>query len=829
MSRRLKITIGIGVSLLIIIVASLIFLRFLVVRSFPVTDGSLTVEGIGNQVHIYRDQLGVPHIQAATETDLFFAIGYVHAQDRLWQMDLIRRTGQGRLSEVIGKPALDFDQLFRTLDLDRLSINLTKHLHPEVLIALEAYARGVNNFIEQNRSRLPIEFDMLDYRPEPWEPQHSVLVARMMAWELNLASMTDLALGQIASKVGIKKALALVPAWPAEAPSIVPEIHQKSSQSKPRIVDEAAIGVLKRGVFPTRFLEWNQMYREQASNNAQSGGSNSWVVSSSRSERGRPILANDIHLPMPAPARWYQIHFTSNDRGWNVAGLTVPGAPLVVFGRNSHLAWGITNVMADDTDFFVERLDSSRTSQFIDGRWYPLEVREERILIKDADSLMFTVRRGIRGPIVDEFAIPDSLNPQSFHQYGITMRWTGYELSDEIYGFYLMNKARNAAEFDAGAREITVPGLNFVYADTAGNIGYWTAARIPIRRGGHGMFPIAGWTSANDWQGFIPTGDLPRLWNPADDFIATANNNVAGDWYQHHISDLWDPPSRIERIHELLSSTDQFGEDDFRRFQMDRLSPFGKKLAAEFTTSLRSLPTPDAETEALLEYFRNWDFRFESNDVASSAINVGFVKLVQNIFGDELDQKILGYYLSFSGLPSRAIERLLDSDPAGWFDDVRTDSVETKHLVILRSIQEAIGDLRTKFGSDLKNWRWGNLHTVTFEHPFGRIAPLDRVLNIGPFPIGGGLTTVNKADFRLNRPYATSVGPSIRNVIDLGNHDFFWSVITTGQSGQPLHDHYDDQSLLWLNGGYHKILLNWNTIVASGWDHLVLELGDRAR
>ena len=832
MSKPLKLAIGVSVSLAIIAVAVFFFLRYLLIKSFPITEGIIPVSGIQSPVHIFRDELGVPHILADDERAMFFAIGYVHAQDRLWQMDLVRRTGQGRLSEIFGAAAVEFDKLFRTIDLARTADTLAERLHPESKRALEAYALGVNAFIADNETRLPVEFDMLNYKPDLWEPRHSLIVARMMAWELNLASMADLPLGLIAARVGADRAIELVPPWPSDAPTTVRSPRATTSREEQTPIDLSALEVLKNATQPRWFITVNRMYREQAGNQGQSGGSNCWVVGASRSASGKPILANDIHLPMSAPARWYQLHCSCGKPGsarmpeqdssqFDVAGLTVPGAPFVILGRNKHIAWGITNMMVDDADFFIEQVDSTSSSYLFNGNWRPIRSREELIYIGKSDSAIVWVRRTHHGPIVDEFERRDSVG-RLVGRYAVSMRWTGFDVSDEPYGFYLINRARDSEEFEVGVSAVTVPGLGMVCAETTGSIGYWSASRIPKRGTANPMFPLAGWTGQNEWQGYVPFPELPRLSNPPEDYIATANNKIVGSEYPYYISDLWEPPSRIQRIHELHDSREAPSIEDFERFQMDITSPFSKQLAGAIIEAIKSASQTDPEMKAVLEYLRNWDFRYGKDDIVSMIVDASFVKLVHNTFADELGDSLLYFYTSVSAMPYRAVGSLLEKDSSAWFDDIRTPQVESRDDILLTSVRDAINTLREKFGPDMKSWRWGLEHTVTFEHPLGKRRPLDRVFNIGPFPVGGSATTINKADFRIRLPYSTVVGPSIRQVIDLSNASGFWSVITTGQSGQPLHKHYDDQTVLWLNGSYHWISLDWNSIRNSNWEHLEL-------
>jgi penicillin amidase len=801
LSRPLKIALGVVTVLVVLAVGLFLFARHLVTKSFPITSGTLALPGLYETVSVYRDELGVPHLMAQNEHDMFFAAGFVHAQDRLWQMDLTRRAGEGRLSEIFGKETLAFDKLFRTIGIRRIAEAMDQQLSHESRLVLSAYADGVNAFIRTSEGKLPVEFDMLEYHPEEWQPRHSLIAARMIAWELNLAWFTDITFGIIAEKVELSKASEIFPSWERNAP---------------RIVAEASIDEMGSG-----FLSANSDFLAFMGADGLQGGSNCWAIGPERSATGKPLLANDLHLTMPAPARWYQIHLRCPD--WNVAGVSLPGTPLVVIGRNDYLAWGVTNAMIDDADFFVEKLDSTRTMYMVQNRQIPVDNREETIYLGKDDSTVITVRSTRHGPLVDEVHSLLKNGNSSFRQYGLAMRWTGLDTSDEIHAFSLMNKARNAEEFENGLSHFAVPGQNFVYADSSGNIGYWTAGRIPIRGRVNPMIPLPGWTEENDWRGFVPFAQLPRLWNPPEGFIATANNKIASENYPYYISELWEPPSRIMRIRELLTTGEPLRVDDFKRFQMDVASPFGKEFVSHLLSAFENAPASETTPDAALEYLRNWHFRFERDDVASTIVSVTFNHFLKNVFLDEMGDSLFRQFVTFSAIPYRVTSQLLASENSSWFDDVATHVVETKHQILRKSLDDAVNELESTLGTDTRLWRWGTLHTVTFAHPFGSRKPLDRVFNIGPFPAGGSGTTINKAELRLHSPYRVAVGPSMRHIIDLGDHSSFLSVITSGQSGQALHTHYSDQTLLWLNGGYHTLVYNWETISQTTWDRLILE------
>ncbi len=806
MSKLAKVSIGIGSTLLLVSLAGFIFLRHLVTKSFTVTHGSITVIDLHGDVDVYRDPYGIPHIHAEDEHDLMVAVGYVHAQDRLWQMDLMRRAGEGRLAEVLGDSAVALDRLFRTIDLRGVAAKIKEQLHPESRRLLEDYAAGVNAFIRTQQGALPVEFDMLNYVPEPWTVEQSVLMTRLMAWELNLAWWTDLTYGEIATKVPLEKLQEIFPTFPDSVPVTVPSPLMKRALT-------GAEGMLDAG----------RKYRDFFGLGPLSVGSNGWAVDSSKSVSGKPILANDPHLGMPSPSRWYEMHLSAP--GWNIAGVSIPGVPLIVIGHNSHLAWGLTNAMIDDADFYIEKPDSTKPGHYIfRDTSLPFVEREEKIYIGSRDSLIMTVRSTRHGPIInDVHPIAKGAGHDSLHNALIAMRWTGLDVSDEIYAFSLMNRATNHAEFENALKEFTVPGQSVVYADQEGNIAYWTAGHIPIRGKQNAMLPLPGWTGDAEWQGFVPFNELPMLLNPREGFVACANQKIADRSFPYYISTLWEPPSRIQRIRQLLTSADKFTGNDFKQFQQDLYSIYAKDVTQEILHAYAGQQPADQIVSMALDYLRNWDYRFTQSDIATTIFNAFFVRFLHNTFEDEMGPDVFSRFVFFGAIPYRVAGQLLAADDSLWFDDVRTPVRESKNDIIRKSVSEAVTDLQTTLGMNMKTWQWGALHTVTFSHPFGKRKPLDRVFNIGPFSIGGGGTSVNKSEYRFMTPYAVAVGPSMRQVVDLGDSLSSSLIITSGESGQPLHQHYNDQTPLWLNGGYLNVTMDWNEIRDAKWDHLLLK------
>ena len=799
LSKRAKLIIGSLGLLLLALVIAVLFLRYQLRKSFPETSGTLTLEGLHAVVDVTRDEFGVPRIAARNEHDLMVALGYVHAQDRLWQMDMARRAAEGRLSELFGKRTLDFDRMFRIAGLRRISEALERQLSPASKDRLQWYADGVNAFIAGHQGKFPLEFDLLNYEPEAWTPVHSVLIGRFMAWELNLSWWTDLTLGAIADRVGLEKTLDILPPYPASVPPIVPSRDWRSY---------ASLG--------GAYLRTAQDFCAFFGGAGMAGGSNAWVIAPRLSSSGKVILANDTHLPLQLPSRWYEVQLYAP--GYAVRGMSVAGIPAIIAGRNDRIAWGLTNVMADDADFYVERIDSVDSSKYLDGsEWVTMTSLHEEIQVRGDSTVPLTVRLTRHGPVITDINRP-LMNAS--YPYVASMRWTGAELDDEFEAFNRIDRAGNWKEFTEGVRGFTVPGQNFVYGDVDGNIGYWCGVRLPVRGRQNSILPLPGWDRSTDWKGFVPFEQLPHLYNPPEGYIATANNKIVDDTYPYHISDLWEPPSRILRLHEILGQRGElFSVEDFERLQVDCVSHHAREVVpyvlAAFADSAVGLP----EGDRVFEYLRNWNFVFSRDDIATAIFQQFFVFLLRNIYEDEMGKDLFHDFVILGNIPVRVTTRLLEEGRSPWFDDVGTPAIETRDDIIRKSLRESIVALRDRFGEDTRSWRWGEMHTVMLQHPFGLVKPLDRVFNLGPFPYGGGQTSLISGEYSYNEPFAVIVGASFRQIFDMADSGNVRAVLPSGQSGQVFNSHYGDQTDLWLNGGYR--------IVRSGtsgarWEQLYL-------
>ena len=801
MRPRVKILIGVGSAVVVVVLALLVIGYVLATKSFPQTTGTLTIEGLLEPVTIHRDGFGLPHVFASNDHDAYLAAGFLHAQDRLWQMELIRRAGGGRLAEILGEKALPVDRLFRTLGLLSLARHIVSELDAESRAALEDYAKGVNAYITANRSSLPVEFDMLGIEPDPWLPEHSVLLSKLMAWELNYSRWVDITYGYIVERVGEARARELYPDWPPDAPVIVP----KELQGK----ETSSLG--------KDLLAADRAFQELTGLGGFGSGSNSWVVSGAKTVTGKPLLANDPHLVLTTPARWYEMHLSTPTM--DVSGASLPGIPFIVIGRNRSIAWGVTNAMMDDEDFYVEEVDSAEqpTRYRFNGAWMPIEVHVDTILVKDALPVVLTSYRTHRGPIVNRIEPSAVLSSRL-----LSMRWTGMDVSKETQAFYLIDRATSWKEFREGLRYFSAPAQNFVFADTAGNIGYYTGGRIPLRKVQRLAPPFPGSTDEYDWKGFVPFEENPHSFNPPAGFLASANNRIADASYPYYISGHWEPSWRIQRIEEVLKLPGKLEPEDLQRLQLDVVSPQAKMIVPEILAAYSDTTAADEDVRTALTYFRNWNYTMRPDDVPTSLFQSFLMRAIHNTFEDELGDAVSLLYDTLASRPLIAITELLKKDSSLWFDDVTTDHPETKIEIVRKSLEEGVRDLRQRYGGELREWNWGTVHQVEFSHVFGENALLRSLFNVGPFPVGGSHSTVWKGDYRIRSAFRNFVGPSTRQIFDLSDPNNTRAVTPPGQSGQLYHKNHADQVPLWLAGAYRKVPMDRGLIERAQYDVLQL-------
>lgn len=765
----------------------------------PLPDYSSTIElqGVQQPIDIHWDEFGVPHIYARSEQDLYFALGYVHAQDRLWQMTLSQLAAEGRFAEFFGAELVDFDKYHRTLGFWRMAEQLRDSvMNEQEMSVLDAYSNGVNEFINTNKNRLPVQFSLAGMEPFSWNPTRSIAVSRLMGWELNLSWWSEITYNYLKSTLPPEQFEELQLSWDADLPTSLND-------------DETINLISSAALLPMLNLEIDR--RKLLQVEGSHVGSNAWVVDGSKTPSGYPMLAGDPHLGLDMPGKWYEVHLNLN--GKNVSGVTIAGVPAVVLGQNDHIAWSFTNIMADDTDFFLEKMDPKDRGRYVvdsaqagQVAYRNFERIREVIKVKDADEVLHEIRFTKHGPVVSDI-YP---NAPLIQDEVIAMQWTGYELTNELRSLYRINWAENFQDFQQALPSFGVPGQNFMYGDREGNIAMFSTAKLPIRSGNKVLLR-RGWEPRDDWQGFIPFEELPSVINPAKGWIANANNKLATNIYPHYLATFWEPPSRIQRINEVLQSKQILNAEDMIALQNDSYSQFAATLTPVLLDIVSNQQAYDFSLP--VSYLENWDFKYTESSTAASIFDVFFLKFTENTFRDEFGEAAYQNFVVHELIPVRTMRSLI-TDSSSFYDNIRTEARETREDIVLKSMQDAILFLSDSLGSEPFEWRWEQLHTLTLKPPlFGRAAEdpnapgalkliVDNILSKGPYSVVGHGMSVNNGQYSWEQPFEMTLGASVRRIVDFSDLSATRSVLPTGQSGNPLSTHYGDQTELWLNRQY---------------------------
>jgi len=744
-------------------------------QSLPQIEGTVTLSGLKAPVEIVRDRHGVPHIYANSVDDAYFALGFAHAQDRLWQMEMNRRIGSGRLSEALGAATLDADKFLRTLGVRRAAEATLKALSAEARSQLDAYAAGVNAFLAQRPGPLPPEFLLTGVSPEPWHGADSVAWIKMMAWDLGGNWRSELLRLRLAKKLSTAQIGEFLPPYPGDA----------------------ALAIADYGAL-YRQLDASKLAALALPGISESGASNNWVMAGSRTASGKPLLANDPHLGLAAPAVWYFAHLSAP--GFEVMGATLPGVPGVVLGRNQRIAWGFTNTGPDVQDLYVERVDAAGQVLAPQG-WQKLATRSELIKVKGQADVALTVRESRHGPLIsDVFKPAAEALPQG---YALSLAWTALrqdDLSMQAAGKFA--SAGNWNEFLAAARDFHSPQQNMVYADTEGNIGFVAPGRVPLRKPGNdlkGQAPAPGWDAKYDWDGFIAFEELPQSYNPASGELMSANHKIVPEDYPHYLTSEWLPPYRAQRIAQLLGATAKHTPQSFARIQADTVS----LQVREILPLLLKARPQGAEAQQVVQELGKWNADMAIEGPEPLIVSAWLRELGRLIYADELGDMFDG---AWEHRATFMHDVLADKGGQGrWCDDVATPAKESCAELLPRALDLALADLKRRYGDERKQWRWGEAHFALSEHrPFGRQAQLAKFFDVR-VPSPGDTYTVNVGRNTLGNesaPYASRHSASLRAVYDLAEPDKSMYIHSTGQSGNVLSPLYRNFAERWSRAEY---------------------------
>jgi penicillin amidase len=816
MRSWLQSAIGLTITAIVLAGCFVLFAVLLATRSHPVPyqEEQATV---GDTVRIYRNSFGIPHVVGTSLEDVVFAQGVAHAQDRLWQMDVWRRVGRGTLAEVLGSEAVAVDAFMRTIDIAGIARQNIRSIDGRTRRLLEEYSRGINTFIERNLEDLPFEFDALGYTPAPWTPEDCLVVGRALAFEVSLAFWSDLVFAQIALKRGRGAEKLFIPRSDI-GPYVLDSSMRKADtgfvtgRSISAAQSNSASGNGDELHHSQHLLSSLRAVRERLGMQGSGFGSNCWAV---RGEDGSASLANDPHLSVSMPPKWYQIHMSAP--GFNVVGMSLPGIPFVLSGRNDHVAWGFTNTMIDDVDYVLERVDPKNSNYYFDGNGGRVKFRYRRdtIKIRDRADSLIDLRFTNRSCVVSDYHLlrtpsvitktPRTMSTTILNSSCLTMRWTARYRSDEITALFKINRSTSVNDVVAAVATWGAPTLTFSVAAKNGSIGTVIAGYVPRRGSADPHLPIPTDVQGADWSGVVSSRSLGLLMNPSRGFVASANNAIAPN-PPMFIGSIYEPPSRIQRIHELLSIYRSPNARDHQVMQLDIVSPYARAMCSRLVPILRRGASRYGDIEQrALKVLARWDGTQTSLDPASTIYAVFLQRMLWNTFKDELGEQLYYDWSLVSNLPLRKLDEMINDPSAVVWDDVSTAQREDLAWITIRSFIEAVAELRERFDNeDIPTWTYGRVHTVTFPHLFGDHPLMRPVMNQGPFEVSGSQTTVQATEWSIGNPYATRVAASMR-VVSMMRDSIQYSVVPGGASGQPLSAHYADQLQLWLKGGYVRI------------------------
>lgn len=758
-------------SIALILLAVVIFLNAYISKSKPQIEGNMAVDVLDEEVTVTRDEQGVPHISAKSDADLYRAQGFVQAQDRMFQMDLARRQASGRLSEVVGAAAVTTDQFFRTFSLREAAKDSWAGYDEDAKQVLSWYAEGVNAYMEQasEQGKLSFEFKLLEYEPEHWTEVDSLTIGKFMAYDLggNWSSLAvrHWALGNYPED----KARELFITYPEDKPAIIAANLENQV---------TVAGQFDPTVIPNEF-----------------NGSNNWVVSGDKTKSGHPLLADDPHLGLSTPSIWYQMHLQSPEQ--NVSGVIFAGIPGIILGHNDEIAWGVTNVGPDVQDLYIETPNPENPTQFkYEGKWEQAEVRNEPIKVKDGETVDFEVVVTRHGPIVSNVMFDVEEPTAQF-----SMQWTALEPTRELQAVLNMNKASNWDEFETALEDFHAPAQNFVFAGKDGTIAYKANGRIPIRKSGDAQLPVPGDSEEYGWQGYVPYDELPTVVNPAEGYIATANNQVVDNSYPYHITDFWAQSYRYERIAEVLEEGDDFTKEDMMALQMDQHNLQAREFLKEMVTSVEKMDKEN-KYDDITDMLKKWD-QVDSVDAAAPLVFHKWIKqLPATLFKDQMPKDIYDLLAGKGNITDAMMRESFQNQEGAW---VKEHGGVDKWM--MDSFETAVTSITEEFGKNSDDWKWGDYHQLTFDHPLAGASPIFAYfLNPSHVPIGGSNITVQAAGFAADG--SVDHGASWRFVADMKDLSSAHHIVGPGQSGHMKSKWFHNQVNDWAEGDYHETMVN---------------------
>ncbi len=779
-------------ALIILAGAGTLWAYFFVVSLLPESRTRIDIPALTLDVRVIRDGKGVPGIVGEREEDVALVLGYVMAQDRLWQMDCLRRAAQGRLSETLGRDYLEADHLMRTVGVPRSATLDAARLGPRETVWLDRFIEGVNTFMSANSKKLPVEFSLLEYRPEPFTREDVLGILAVLAWDASPARRVDPTVARLIARLGAEDALELIPSDPAASAGSIPE---------------SLVGWAPRGWFFTPAA-----WRGLPSIVPGFRGGCLWGVDGRRTGSGKPMTACSVFQTLSAPGFWYRARLVAGN--FHLTGAFPPGVPVTFVGNNVDLSWGAVTTPADDADLFIESLDSDAAERYwrID-RFWPVRFSQETYRVRGTSSVTRSITSTATGPLVS--AVSDSR--------ALSLRWTGRDGVGLFPAFFALNRAGDGDEARTALESVAAPSLNVIWADSKGGYGIQTAGRIPVRPpGSDGIIPRPAWTGVDDWQGFIPFDELPAVTNPPDGICLAADGRPGGTDYPFFTGCYWNVIPPTDALQNLLGRHETYQPETFQAMQNSSLSPAAAAFLPAIRSALEGAFTPESAEGRSLAILASWDGRMSRDSTGAAIFGLTYQALLETIFLERLGEELFYGYTAYPAPAWRILKQvILEGEKPGPKWPSRTELLKT---AFSRAIELGID----RMGPEQKKWSWGAVHVAEFRHALtDRSRFLELLYDVGPLSIGGGADTVDIAAWSKIHPFRVVEGVSLRQVADMTVPPRVFAAMPMGTSAHFFSSHYKDQTPAWLEGRAFQEPVHRADIAKSGFNTVIFRAGDR--
>lgn len=782
----LRIFTVIPIALILMAGAGVLWIYFFALSLLPESRSVVETSGIAADVRVVRDANGIPGIIGEREEDVGFVLGYVMAEDRLWQMDYLRRAGQGKLSEIMGSDYVDRDHLARVATAGRKSPEYPGNLSQSERTWIEKFVQGVNKYITSHSGKLPVEFSLLDYRPALFSPDDVFSVLQGIAWESSVAARFDPIMARIFGRLGKDKALELVPGDPA-APH--PFAASELVGWEPKGIMFSGRGQRHFGTLP--FLQ----------------GGCAWIASGSKTRGGKPLVSSVIYQPLTAPGFWYRVRLVTGNV--HISGAFIPGVPVAIAGSNNRVSWGCVPASADDADLFVEKLDAGHNHYWRIDRWRKVEEINERYRLKGRATVSKPIMLTETGPIVSDIHKDSALS----------LRWTGRDGTGLFATLYALNRSRNGKDVESASRQLVTPCMNVAWGDEDGNCGIQWAGLVPVRPpGSDGRIPMPAWTGVHDWGGFFSSRDLPSVTNPRDGFCVVAGGRPGGSNYSLFASCYWETEARSDRIREMLAKNADHTKESFQAVQTDTLSPLAREIVPTILKAVAAKVSNDqTETEAA-KILSSWDFQMNRESAGAAIFALFYRTLVEELLLPQLGEDLYEDFTSLPALPDRLVREIFVNKKQHWLVKYSPEEL------LYRSFHKAVARGKSAMSADPKKWQWGDIHKAEFRHPLAtRSRFLESLYDVGPITLSGGQDTINRAGWSQSHAFRVQDGVSLRQISDMGQPPELFSGIPMGSSAHFFSTHYKDQLSSWVAGRPSRDPLQTADISKSGFNAVVFK------